>query len=118
MVTDTALMVRCGDGAASQADYSEYGMLSSWTMANGLRLSVVAGIVAAGLAGACRDAAAPARDKNATLSSSAAPRSLSVGDLAPEFSLPGTDGKQYSLASYRGRQAVVLAWFTHAFSEG
>jgi thioredoxin-dependent peroxiredoxin len=43
---------------------------------------------------------------------------LSVGDLAPEFSLPGSDGKQYSLASYRGRQAVVLAWFTHAFSEG
>ena len=111
-------MVRPGDGAASQADYSEYGVLSSWTMADGFRLSVLAGIVAAGLAGACRDVAAPARDENATRSSIAAPHSLSVGDLAPEFSLPGTDGKQYSLASYRGRQAVVLAWFTHAFSEG
>jgi peroxiredoxin Q/BCP len=43
---------------------------------------------------------------------------LAVGDQAPEFSLPGTDGKQYNLASYRGRQAVVLAWFTRAFSEG
>jgi cytochrome oxidase Cu insertion factor (SCO1/SenC/PrrC family) len=93
-------------------------MLSSSAMADGLRLSVVAGIVAAGLVGACRDAAAPAPGKNAAPSSIAAARSLSVGDLAPEFSLPGTDGKQYSLASYRGRQAVVLAWFTHAFSEG
>jgi peroxiredoxin Q/BCP len=40
-----------------------------------------------------------------------------VGDLAPDFSLPGTDGKQYSLSSYRGRQTVVLAWFTKAFTE-
>jgi peroxiredoxin Q/BCP len=38
--------------------------------------------------------------------------------LAPEFSLPGSDGKQYSLAAYRGRQAVVLAWFSKAFTEG
>jgi cytochrome oxidase Cu insertion factor (SCO1/SenC/PrrC family) len=83
-----------------------------------LRLSVVAGIVAAGLASACREAPAPSVDKNAASSTIASPRSLSIGDLAPEFSLPGTDGKQYSLASYRGRQAVVLAWFTHAFSEG
>ena len=111
-------MGRRGDGAASQADYSDYGMLSSSSMADGLRLGVVAGIVAAVLAGACRDAAAPAPDKSATPSSIAVPRSLSVGDLAPDFSLPGTDGKQYSLASYRGRQAVILAWFTHAFSEG
>ena len=48
----------------------------------------------------------------------ASPRSPSVGDLAPEFSLPGSDGKQYSLAAYRGRQAVVLAWFSKAFTEG
>jgi cytochrome oxidase Cu insertion factor (SCO1/SenC/PrrC family) len=81
-------------------------------------LSVVAAIVAAGLAGACRDAAAPGVEKNAASSALASPRPLSVGDLAPEFSLPGTDGKQYSLSSYRGRQTVVLAWFTHAFSEG
>jgi peroxiredoxin Q/BCP len=46
------------------------------------------------------------------------PRSLSVGDLAPEFSLPGSDGKQYTLASYRGRQPVVLVWFSKAFTEG
>jgi hypothetical protein len=45
-------------------------------------------------------------------------RPLAVGDLAPQFSLPGTDGRQYSLESFRGRQAVVLAWFTKAFTEG
>lgn len=83
-----------------------------------LRLSVVVGIVAAGLAGACRDATAPAGDKNAASSTIASPRSLSIGDVAPEFSLPGSDGKQYSLASYRGRQAVILAWFSKAFTEG
>jgi hypothetical protein len=77
---------------------------------------VVAGIVAAGLASACRET--PAVDKNAASSTIASPRSLSVGDRAPEFSLPGSDGKQYSLASYRGRQAVVLVWFAKAFTEG
>jgi cytochrome oxidase Cu insertion factor (SCO1/SenC/PrrC family) len=81
-------------------------------------LTVVAAIVAVGLAGGCRDAATPGVEKNAAGSGLASPRPLSVGELAPDFSLPGTDGKQYSLSSYRGRQAVVLAWFTHAFSEG
>ena len=83
-----------------------------------LRLSVVAGIVATGLAAACREAPAPSVDKNAAPSTFASPPSLSIGDLAPEFSLPGSDGKQYSLASYRGRQAVILAWFSKAFTEG
>ncbi len=82
-----------------------------------LSLRVVAAIVAAGLAGGCGEAA-PGVEKNAASSALASPRLLSVGELAPDFSLPGTDGKQYSLSSYRGRQAVVLAWFTHAFSEG
>ena len=87
-------------------------------MRDRLRLSVVAGIVAVGLASACREAPAPSVDKGAASSTIASPRSLSIGDLAPDFSLPGSDGKQYSLASYRGRQAVVLAWFSKAFTEG
>ena len=41
---------------------------------------------------------------------------LKVGDPAPLFTLPGSDGKEYSLASYKGRQAVVLAWYAKAFS--
>jgi hypothetical protein len=46
------------------------------------------------------------------------PVALQVGEVAPAFSLPGSDGKDYTLASYRGRQAVVLAWFAKAFTEG
>ena len=42
---------------------------------------------------------------------------LKVGDQAPAFNLPGTDGKQYSLAGLKGR-AVVLAWFPKAFTGG
>ena len=83
-----------------------------------LSLSVVAAIVAAGLAGACREAAAPGLEKSAASSTTPSSRLLSVGDVAPEFSLPGSDGKQYTLASYRGRQPVVLVWFAKAFTEG
>jgi peroxiredoxin Q/BCP len=43
---------------------------------------------------------------------------LKVGDMAPDFKLPGSDGKTYSLADYRGKQAVVLAWFPKAFTPG
>ena len=36
---------------------------------------------------------------------------LKVGDVAPDFSLQGSDGKTYKLSDYHGKQAVVLAWF-------
>ena len=42
---------------------------------------------------------------------------LKVGDQAPDFSLPGTDGKTYSLAQLKGHW-VVLAWFPKAFTGG
>ena len=44
--------------------------------------------------------------------------SLEAGDLAPDFSLPGSDGSTYRLGDFRGRQAVVLAWFPKAFTGG
>jgi thioredoxin-dependent peroxiredoxin len=43
---------------------------------------------------------------------------LKVGDEAPDFSLHGSDGKMYKLSDYRGKQAVVLAWFPRAFTPG
>jgi len=43
---------------------------------------------------------------------------LEVGAEAPLFSLPGSDGKTYSLEEFRGKQAVVIAWFPKAFTGG
>ncbi len=43
---------------------------------------------------------------------------LKTGDAAPDFKLPGSDGKTYHLADFRGKQAVVLAWFPKAFTPG
>jgi hypothetical protein len=42
---------------------------------------------------------------------------LKVGDMAPEFALPGSDGKIHKLSDYRGK-TVVLAWFPKAFTGG
>jgi thioredoxin-dependent peroxiredoxin len=47
-----------------------------------------------------------------------APAELKVGDTAPDFSLQGTDGKTHRLSEYRGKKAVVLAWFPKAFTQG
>ncbi len=45
------------------------------------------------------------------------PVELKVGDTAPAFSLPGTDGKTHTLAEYKGKM-VVVAWFPKAFTSG
>ena len=47
----------------------------------------------------------------------AAAQPLKVGDAAPAFSLPGSDGGTHSLADYAGTP-VVLAWFPMAFTGG
>ena len=41
-----------------------------------------------------------------------------VGDKAPDFTLPGSDGKQYRLRDFAGKSAVVIAWFPKAFTGG
>jgi thioredoxin-dependent peroxiredoxin len=46
------------------------------------------------------------------------PVELKVGDAAPDFSLPATDGKTYKLSDFRGKQAIVIAWFPKAFTQG
>jgi peroxiredoxin Q/BCP len=45
------------------------------------------------------------------------PVELNAGDQAPDFSLPGSDGRTHRLSDYKGR-AVVLAWFPAAFTGG
>jgi peroxiredoxin Q/BCP len=47
-----------------------------------------------------------------------APVELKVGDDAPNFTLQGSDGRTYTLADYKGKNAVVLAWFPKAFTGG
>jgi thioredoxin-dependent peroxiredoxin len=47
-----------------------------------------------------------------------APVELNVGDTAPDFSLQASDGKTYKLADFRGKRAVVLAWFPKAATRG
>jgi thioredoxin-dependent peroxiredoxin len=44
--------------------------------------------------------------------------SLKAGDQAPDFQLPGSDGKTYQLSDFKGKQAVVVAWFPKAFTGG
>ena len=53
-----------------------------------------------------------------TAAQAQAPVELKVGDMAPAFSLAGSDGKTYNLADYKGKSAVVLAWFPKAFTGG
>lgn len=43
---------------------------------------------------------------------------LEAGDAAPDFALAGSDGKTYHLSDFKGKQAVVIAWFPKAFTGG
>jgi peroxiredoxin Q/BCP len=43
---------------------------------------------------------------------------LKPGDTAPSWTTSGSDGTSHSLADYREKQAVVLAWFPKAFTGG
>jgi thioredoxin-dependent peroxiredoxin len=43
---------------------------------------------------------------------------LKVGDPAPNFKLQASDGKTYQLSDYKGKRAVVVAWFPKAFTRG
>jgi len=46
------------------------------------------------------------------------PVELKVGDAAPDFTLQASDGKTYTLSTFKGKQAVVVAWFPKAFTQG
>ncbi|MFW6093514.1 MAG: peroxiredoxin [Pseudomonadota bacterium] len=47
-----------------------------------------------------------------------APGRLEAGDPAPDFALRASDGNTYRLSDYRGRRAVVVAWFPKAYTRG
>ena len=44
--------------------------------------------------------------------------SLDIGDKAPGFTLEATDGKTYSLDQFLNKEAVVIAWYPKAFTNG
>lgn len=43
---------------------------------------------------------------------------LKAGDEAPDFTLKASDGKEYTLSDFKGKKAVVVAWFPKAFTGG
>ena len=43
---------------------------------------------------------------------------LKAGDAAPDFTLPGTDGKTYKLSDFKDKKNVVLAIYVLAFTGG
>jgi peroxiredoxin Q/BCP len=43
---------------------------------------------------------------------------VKVGEQAPDFELKGSDGKTYKLSDFKGKKAVVVAWFPKAFTGG
>ena len=78
-----------------------------------MRTLTLAFVVAAAVA-----ASVPLSARQGCARAAATPRALQPGDMAPDLVLPGTDGRTYRLADYRGKQAVVLVWFARAFSAG
>ncbi len=43
---------------------------------------------------------------------------VAVGDDAPKFEMVGSDGKTYTSEQFKGKQAVVIAWYPKAFTGG
>ncbi|HIN81093.1 MAG TPA: redoxin domain-containing protein [Planctomycetes bacterium] len=43
---------------------------------------------------------------------------LKVGDQVPDLTIRGSDGKDYRLRDFTGKQALVIAWFPRAFTPG
>jgi thioredoxin-dependent peroxiredoxin len=75
-----------------------------------MRLLMIVATFALGATALAAQAPAPAPAAN--------PNELKVGDQAPDFSLQAGDGKTYKLSDYKGKQAVVIAWFPKAYTGG
>jgi cytochrome oxidase Cu insertion factor (SCO1/SenC/PrrC family) len=69
--------------------------------------------------GACAQGTPPAAAPPAAVPRpTPAPLALKVGDEAPDFTLPATDGTKVHLADFRGKSNVVLAFYVLAFTGG
>ena len=61
----------------------------------------------------------PTPAKPATAAQPAPPKThLKVGQVAPDFTLTDTEGKQVNLHDFKGKQNVVLAFYVLAFTGG
>jgi len=81
-----------------------------------MKLTVLASVLSVGTVLAQAPQGAPAGRGPAP--APAVPTVVKVGDMAPDFSLQGTDGKTHKLSEYRGKSNVVVAWFPKAFTQG
>ena len=63
-------------------------------------------------------AATVAAQAPTTSSSTTTVAELKAGDTAPDFTLQASDGKTYKLSSFKGKEAVVIAWFPKAATQG
>ena len=45
-------------------------------------------------------------------------KGLKVGDVAPDFEMKGSDGKDYKLSDYKDKSAVIVAWYPKALTPG
>ena len=84
------------------------GLLSASTSAS---LSVLLLVGAIGVVG-ISSAVAQQAEQAAPL------QPLQVGDKAPDFSLPASDGQTYTLSQFAGVRPVVIAFFPKAFTGG
>jgi thioredoxin-dependent peroxiredoxin len=85
--------------------------MEEMTMLKKAFLAGCAGLMLTAL-GSMAQAQAPAATAPAKLPA------LKVGEMAPDFTLPGTDGKTYKLSDFRGQKNVVLAFYVLAFTGG
>jgi peroxiredoxin Q/BCP len=87
-------------------DTKESLLMTRWLTSASLISTVALSAVALSAQQAAQSAAPPAPAVT-----------LNVGDKAPDFTLPGTDGKTYKLSELKGR-TVVLAWYPAAMTQG
>lgn len=97
------------------------------SLARGIALAALALTACAGGTGDAVEAPAAeegtmAEETTGTAGAEGEPAELAgppnVGDPAPDFELPGSDGKSYRLSDFRGKKTVVVAWFPKAFTGG